>query len=38
MRKAVLYWHRRSLTAGFRVWAEQSFKSRESELNKELDE
>ena len=38
IRKTVLYWQRRSLGAGFRAWAEQSFKIREAELGKELDE
>jgi len=38
LRKTMLYWHRRSVTAGFRTWAEQTFKARETELNKELDE
>ena len=37
-RKVILYWQRRSLGSGFRKWAEQSFKAREAELGKDLDE
>ena len=38
IRKTILYWQRRSLGAGFRGWAEQSFRMREAELSKDLDE
>jgi hypothetical protein len=34
----MLYWQRRSLGAGFRRWAEASFKLREAELAIELEE
>lgn len=37
IRKALLYWHRRSLSAGFRTWAEKHFRSCEEELAAELD-
>lgn len=30
LRKAILYWHRRSLGYRFRAWAEASFKMREA--------
>ena len=37
MRKALLYWQRRSTGAAFRRWAEVTFKLREAELTAELD-
>jgi hypothetical protein len=37
IRKTILYWQRRSLGAGFRAWAEASFKIREAELSADLD-
>lgn len=37
LKKALLYWQRRSLGSGFRRWAEASFKMREAELSAELD-
>lgn len=37
LRKALLYWQRRSSGAAFRRWAEASFKHREQELTTELD-
>lgn len=37
-RKVILYWHRRQLGIQFRRWAEVSFKMREAQLNKELDQ
>ena len=37
LRKVLLYWQRRSNGAGFRRWAEASFKLREGELSKELE-
>jgi hypothetical protein len=38
LRKCVLYWNRRSTGAGFRRWAEVSFKIKEAELARDLDE
>ena len=37
LRKAVLYWQRRSTGAGFRRWAEVSFKLKEAALTTELE-
>lgn len=37
LRKALLYWHRRGLSAAFRAWAEKHFKDQEVELAYELD-
>ena len=37
LRKALLYWHRRCLSAGFRTWAERHFRSCEGELAADLD-
>jgi hypothetical protein len=37
LRKCILYWHRRSTGAGFRRWAEASFKMKEAELANDLD-
>ena len=37
MRKALLYWHRRSLSAAFRTWSEIHFRDTEVELAYELD-
>lgn len=36
IKKAILYWHRRSQAASFRKWAETSFKIREQELSEIL--
>jgi|TARA_B110000305_G_C19223457_1_gene531693 hypothetical protein len=38
LRKVMLYWNRRSIGAGFRRWAEASFKLREQELTTELEQ
>lgn len=38
LRKAMLYWQRRSLGAGFRRWAEASFRIREATLAAELEQ
>jgi len=38
MRKALLYWQRRSTGSAFRRWAEATFKLRELELTTELDQ
>ena len=37
LRKCILYWTRRSTGAGFRRWAEASFKIKEAELARDLD-
>lgn len=34
----MLYWQRRSLGAGFRRWAEASFRIREAQLANELED